>query len=55
MLGRTVELMLSKDVVVKVWVWCSPTTSDGIVRAVAFDKLKETIARIEQECKLGTM
>lgn len=43
MYGKNVELRLSNDVVVTVWVWCLPSTPVDILYAAAFEKLKETI------------
>jgi len=46
MYGRNVELRLSKDVVVTVWIWCTPLTTQDILEQAAFDKLKSTLEQV---------
>lgn len=46
MYGKMVELEISKDVIVRVWVWCTPDTSDEILKLAALDKLRSTIEKI---------
>lgn len=46
MYGKSVELRLSKDVVVTVWVWCTPFTTQDILEMAAFDKLKSILERV---------